>query len=260
MYILGHAYVSQNLPSADCGFVINDGMRALMLPDYADSHPFAYEHAWSMDADQAGRLVRSHIAGDWWVHFGDNLEESARRRGWAYLRMGVVSRKYNDFYQEAYDKGLCDSPEPNDSLRGWSHTMMEYSIDTYLARTGRLDDSFRRVREQLGNLAGHADEVCSFFEQQQVRPWSQAVWRHALAYSLRVAIADAPEDFAVLGAVGKFGLDYGAESRKLVLDYQNMIVDEVAADEYETILRAMSDFVHDVDAGLAIPAVPGPPR
>src|SRR5437879_1009402 len=112
MYILGHAYVSQALKSVDSDFAINDGMRALMIPDYADSHALAYRHAWSMDADTCGLLIRSHIAGDWWVHFGENLEEPARRRGWAYRRMGVVARRYESFYQEAYEKGLCDTPEP----------------------------------------------------------------------------------------------------------------------------------------------------
>lgn len=260
MYILGHVYVSQFLQSVDYDFAVNDGVRALMLPDYADSHAFAYEHAWSMDTDALGRLIRSHIAGDWWVHFGDNLDERAHRRGWAYRRMGVIARLFEDFYQKAYEKGLCETPEPNDSRRGWSHTMMEYSIDTYLARTGCMDDSFAQVRKQLGDLAAHADEVSTLFEEQQVRPWGQATWRHALAYSMRVAISNAPEDFAVIGAVGKFGLDYSAESRKHVVDYQNRIVDEVDAAEYESILGAMGDFVRDVDEGLAIPAIPGPPQ
>jgi hypothetical protein len=174
--------------------------------------------------------------------------------------MGVVSRLYEEFYRTAYEKGLCDTPEPNDSRRGWSHTMMEYSIDTYLARSGRMDDGFPAMREQLGGLSGHVAEVAELFTQQQVRPWSQATWQHAQAYSLRVALSRAPEDFAVIGAVGKFGLDYTDESRKHVLAYQHRIVDEIDADEYERILRAMSDFVRDVDAGLAIPAIPGPPR
>lgn len=260
MYILGHAYLTRDVKSVDHDFSINEGIRALMLPDFADSHAFAYEHAWSMHADDVGRLIRSHIAGDWWVHFGDNLEEPARRRGWAYRRMGVISRLHETFYKEAYEKGLCDTPEPNDSRRGWAHTMLEYSIDTYLARTGVMDDVFPALHRQLGNLAAHADEVCALFEQQQVRPWSQATWRHALAYSMRVAISSAPEDLAVIGAVGKFGLDYSDESRKHVLSYQHRIVDEVGAEEYEEVLRSMAAFVRDVDAGLAIPAIPGPPK
>jgi len=260
MYILGHVYASRSMPSVAYDFTTTEGMRALMIPDYADSHAFAYEHAWSMDADTYGRLIRSHIAGDWWIHFGENLDEGARRRGWAYYRMGVIARHYEEFYQLAYERGLCDTPEPNDSRRGWAHTMMEYSVDTYLARTGRMDDEFQRVREQLANLAAHADEVTALFEQQQVHPWSQATWRHALAYSMRVALSTAPEDFAVIGAVGKFGLDYSVESRKFVLDYQHRIVDELDRAEYEDVLRAVSTFVSDVDSGLAIPAIPGPPR
>lgn len=52
-----------------------------MLPDFADSHAFAYIHAWEKEGDTDSHLIRSHIAGHWWMHFGDDLTRPARRRG-----------------------------------------------------------------------------------------------------------------------------------------------------------------------------------
>ncbi|WP_217548942.1 hypothetical protein [Streptomyces sp. GbtcB6] len=230
-----------------------------MVPDFADSHAFAYTRAWEKEGDTDSRLIRSHIAGDWWIHFGDNLTEPARRRGWAYLNMGVVARRYEEFYALAHERGLAPTPVPNDSRRGWAHSMLEYSVDTYIARRGTLDHGFDAIKQQLGSLQAHGDEVQALLATQQVSPWSQEAWRHACEYSIRVALAESPEDIAVLGAAGKFGLDYSPESRALVREFQSHVVDSVGSDEYETVIRAMHDFVSSVEHDHFRPAVPGPP-
>lgn len=230
-----------------------------MLPDFADSHAFAYTHAWEREGDTDSRLIRSHIAGDWWIHFGDDLTQPARRRGWAYLRMGVIARRYEEFYALAHERGLVPTAVPNDSRRGWAHSMLEYSVDTYLARRGALDDAFDDIRRQLGSLQAHAEEVRALLARQQVLPWRQEAWRGALDYSVRVALADSPEEIGLLGAAGKFGLDYSPASRALVREFQSQVVQDVGAEEYETVIRAMHGFVASVEHEHFRPAVPGPP-
>ncbi|MEU4171804.1 hypothetical protein AB0F46_33600 [Streptomyces sp. NPDC026665] len=230
-----------------------------MLPDFADSHAFAYTHAWEKEGDTDSRLIRSHIAGDWWIHFGDDLTRPARRRGWAYLRMGVIARRYEEFYALAHERGLAPTAVPNDSRRGWAHSMLEYSVDTHLARSGTLDHAFDDVRRQLGRLQAHGEEIRAMLAGQQVLPWSQEVWRNALDYSARVALADSPEEIALLGAAGKFGLDYSRASRALVREFQSRILKDVGAEEYGTIIRAMHEFVASVEHDHFRPAVPGPP-
>lgn len=260
MYVIGHAYLTEQVRGVDLEYSTGQGARALMLPDFADSHAFAYTHAWeprSTDADS--RLIRSHIAGDWWIHFGDEVVAPARRRGWAYLRMGVVARQYETFFRQAFELGLRDDATPNDSRRGWAHSMLEYSVDTYLCQRGRMDAHFDSLRRELGNLAGHHGEVRAMFEQQQVDRWSRRTWHHAMDYSLRVALAETPEDIAVIGALGKFDLDYSPEAREFLRGYQRQVVAAVGADEYEDILRHMARFVYDVDRGDTRPAIPGPP-
>ncbi|MGC5330423.1 hypothetical protein [Micromonospora sp. DT62] len=259
MYILGHLLLTRAMSSMDHDYAAEAGVRALMLPDFADTHAFAYTHAWEQDGDTDSRLIRSHIAGDWWIHFGDNLREPAQRRGWAYLKMGVIARRYEQFYAEAYVRGLTDTPEPNDSRRGWAHSMLEYSVDTHIAREGLLDDKFGAIREQLGALQMHGVEVRAMFANQQVLPWSQSVWTHACDYSTRVALSESPEDFAVIGAAGKFGLDYSPEAREFVRSYQSAVVESVGADEYDIVIKAMHDFVASVEHDTFRPAIPGPP-
>jgi phosphoglycolate phosphatase-like HAD superfamily hydrolase len=259
MYILGHLLLTTAMSSVDRDYAVERGIRALMLPDFADTHAFAYTHAWERAGDTDSRLIRSHIAGDWWIHFGDNLTDAAWRRGWAYLKMGVVSRRYEEFYAEAFARGLTGTAEPNDSRRGWAHSMLEYSVDTYIARTGVLDDTFEAIRDQLGSLSMHADEVRTMFASQQVLPWSQAVWSNAGDYSTRVALSQSPEDFAVIGAAGKFGLDYSPEAREFVRSYQSAVVENIGADEYDMVIDAMHDFVAAVEHDHFRPAIPGPP-
>ena len=260
MYVIGHAYLTDQVRGVDVEYSTGQGARALMLPDFADSHAFAYTHAWdphSTDADS--RLIRSHIAGDWWIHFGDDVVSPARRRGWAYLRMGVVARRYETFFRQAFELGLRDTEVPNDSRRGWAHSMLEYSVDTYLCQRGRMDAHFESLRRELGNLADHHQEVRTMFEQQQVDRWSRRTWGHAMDYSLRVALAEDPEDIAVVGALGKFDLDYSPAAREFLRGYQREVVAAVGADEYEDILGHMARFVSDVDRGVKRPAIPGPP-
>jgi hypothetical protein len=115
------------------------------------------------------------------------------------------------------------------------------------------------VKEQLGALQRHRAEIRDLFVTQQVNPWSQAVWSHACDYSARVAFSEQPEDLAVVGAVGKFGLAYAPEAVELVRGFQHAVVAEVGDDEYEDIIGAMTRFVEAADLHGLRPAHPGPP-
>ncbi|GLZ50073.1 hypothetical protein Acsp06_62580 [Actinomycetospora sp. NBRC 106375] len=243
----------------DLEYLLGDGMRPLMLPDYADTHLFAYEHAWGMGSDLNGRLIRSHIAGDWWIHFGDRLAEPARRRGWAYYRMGTIARMYEQFYRDACEKNLCAAPDPNDSRRGWAHTMVEYSVDTFLARTGWFDGAFNGIQERLADLLSNQEAWCRLLSTQRVNPSDARVWERTRQYSAQVARSESPEDLAVMGAIGKFGLEFTREAREHVVRYQDKILAEVPEEEYWEILGSMTKFASEIDLGMVAPLFPGAP-
>lgn len=72
MYILGNLRTARALPSAGRDHVQESEIRALILPHFAEARTFAYTRVREKEGDTAGRLIRSHIAGDWWIHFGDD--------------------------------------------------------------------------------------------------------------------------------------------------------------------------------------------
>ncbi|MGL5441517.1 MAG: hypothetical protein ACRDDJ_03505, partial [[Mycobacterium] stephanolepidis] len=182
MYIVGHALtVTETIIDTD--ELLETGLRALMLPDYADSHSYAYSRAWFTDGDPQARLIRGHIAGDWWIHFGDDISRPAVRRGWAYKRMGTIVEYYKEFYTRAYDLGLSQSSVPNDSKRGWAHSFVEYSVDTYICRYMFDDRLHQAIREQLGDIAKHMEEVGALFATQSVSDPNNTQWTSALDYS-----------------------------------------------------------------------------
>src|SRR6185437_13469165 len=72
---------------------------ALMLPDLLSCHEWGCPQAWSLaGAGTQADLVVAHMIGDAVVHYGRHWQGHERKRGWAYCRMGLVTRRYDEFY------------------------------------------------------------------------------------------------------------------------------------------------------------------
>lgn len=259
MYIVGHALtVTGTIVDAD--ELLETGLRALMLPDYADSHSYAYSRAWFADGDPEGRLIRGHIAGDWWIHFGEDISRPAVRRGWAYKRMGTIVEYYQEFYTRAYELGLSHSSIPNDSKRGWAHSFVEYSVDAYICRYMFDDRLYQAVRDQLGDIAGHMGEVKSLFATQSVNDPNNTQWTSALDYSRHVSLASTAEQYSTLGLVRKFGLVPSSASIAFVEHYINIIIERIGRPEFDDVVQSICRFVYEVENLGVRPAIPGGPR
>ncbi|MEZ4315217.1 MAG: hypothetical protein R3F14_44950 [Polyangiaceae bacterium] len=204
--------------------VFGDDVAALMLPDIARCHDWGYDTCLDdRPVSTAGELLRLHMLADWFIHFGEGT--TRERSGWAYRKMGVYAREYDAFFASAAARGLREGP-PGDSRRGFSHTMMEYSIDTWLIRNGHFEGRFRSVQDVLGRVGRGSGLVSVDWARRTLavagaRSDSPDLAADALSFGERVLSSRGPEELVYRAGVKKFGLqdsDASVELMKATLD------------------------------------------
>lgn len=247
MYIVGH-YVSTRLSERFSPSVLNgDAAAALYLPDFVRCHEWGYAQCFRLsDADPAIALVKSHMLGDWWVHYGDG--EVDKRRGWAYRRMAIYARCYDEFFAAAARDGLLVSPDaPRDSVRGFSHTMMEYAIDTHLA--ARLStDTFHSVQRSVARIGTTDDNwsvpaVLAFIASRGIEGSFESVAADMASFRTRAAAASQPAEFAYRAGVKKFGLHETPASLRLVANTIHEGLAEIPGTEIDDVVAATASFI-----------------
>jgi hypothetical protein len=247
MYIVGH-YVITALSGCDAFDVGDDRSVSVMLPDYLTCHDWGYERCFEAVPDSVeGRLIRAHLLGDWFIHYGSGRER--QRSGWAYQKMAIFAREYDSFFAHASDRDLRDAGQPPDSRRGFSHTMVEYSIDTWLALNGHFSDQFAAVQRSLGSLGNRDVGVGSWqwIEQvasaEGVRSSSPAWADHVKSFASRVLTSTGPQDLAYRAGVKKFGLADRPESIALVADTINRGLSKFPSSEMQSAIEQTAAFV-----------------
>ena len=247
MYIVGH-YVTTRLSKRFSNALL-DGLQgpALYLPDFVRCHEWGYAECFRMpDDDPTGALIKAHMLGDWWVHYG--LYEEAKRRGWAYRRMAVFARHYDVFFETARREDLLrDASGPRDSVRGFSHTMMEYAIDTHLAAS-LAGTTFAALQSAIGGVG------------EDRGAWSEATVRAQLAargitgsfdglagdlhsFRARALAARAPQEFAYRAGVKKFGLHDHEASLALVRETIAAGLGEIPGTEIDAVVEETGRFI-----------------
>jgi hypothetical protein len=182
-----------------------------MLPDYVRCHDWGYDKCFEQNpVTPAGRLIRSHMLADWFVHYGSEFER--QKRGWAYRKMGVYAKTYEAFQAEAVRRKLREDIPMNDSRRGFSHTMIEYSIDTWLANRGLVDDRFAFLKETYAQLGksegpGSLEAIARVIQQEGIDLVNEKMGQDVLSFGRRVEQSKSPVEFAYRAGVKKFGLD-----------------------------------------------------
>jgi hypothetical protein len=238
MYIVGHCFVASQSGLFDESEIYGPGLRTLMLPDYTSCHDWAYAQAWETGGVRALELVRAHMIGDWVVHYGTSRAEPRVRRGWVYARMGPAVAFYDEFFTAATRAGLRADEPPRDSKRGFSHSMVEYAIDTWLSRRGVFDAWFEPARAELLEIRGDgglAALLGALGIESPLTGEPAALAAEVAGYRDGVERSTAPEDFAFHGAARKFGLVPGEESRAFVASYQDRLLEELDGDEIATV-------------------------
>ena len=239
MYIVGHCYVAEKSRVFPPHYPSAQGIGLLMLPDYVNCHDWGYEHYKELTG-QDGMLVRAHLVTDWLVHFGTLDVRPRQRRGWAYRRMGLASTFYDEFFKLAFDRHLSNSPEPKDSMRGFSHSMIEYCIDSAICRRGWFDSRFgSAVTEALQAL--NFQTVQKILEELSIVVSNENDLQTEIAsYAARIIIARDPEDLVLLAAARKFGLQVTTESAQFVRGFISRLLEIISNEEIDHVCEECS--------------------
>lgn len=247
MYILGHYVTALLSRRFSAGVFTGEHGAALYFPDFVRCHDWGYARCFALpEHGTVSALIKAHMVGDWWVHYGPFSEPN--RRGWAYRRMAVFARKYERFFDTASRLSLmCSQNQELDSVRGFAHTMMEYSIDTHLAL--RIDEStffdLRRVARDVGSPEGPWSEesVRLKIAQNGVAGCFARLGEDLRSFSSRAASAAAPAEFAYRAGVKKFGLRDCAESIGLVAATIEAGLREIPGPEIDEIVFQTANFI-----------------
>jgi hypothetical protein len=255
MYIVGHVITAVCSGVIEPGQICDDGVFALMLPDYLNCHDWGYDNCFARSADALDRLlINTHLLGDWYVHFGADVRER-KRVGWAYRRMGVYARLYEEFFTRATHLNLRDEGEYADSVRGFSHTMMEYSVDTFLARRGDFEPFFVPVKTALQRLnkkegPGSAEWVERTIEQQGIVT-EEASLSEIESFRSRVEQSSNAEEFALRAGVKKFRLKNCEESIHFLRTYIDEGLAVITESELLELINNTADFIGTWAVGSA---------
>lgn len=244
VFVLGHvATIGESGVFHDLDLLAGEEVLTLMLPDLLACHDWAYDRAWgwsgcSVTAD----LVCAHMLGDALIHHGPRWTPQRRKVGWVYRRMGLISRAYEAFFDHAEGLGWRNPALARDSRRGWAHTMVEYSIDQWLADTG----VFEEVQEAATSAAQATLEnrtwVDRVVDDLAVDP-SKPIATQPSRYCGALARAVRPDEMHLRGLAVKFGLDERDEVLDWIRSQLRAIVLEVGDDELRAIRRQLSEVI-----------------
>jgi hypothetical protein len=252
MFLVGHLHTVVEGDCAALKRLLSTDVMPLLLPDVCDTHAPLYDRLPSWQPRGLSEwLLYSHMLGDWIVHFGPVIARGRGRRGWAYQRMAVASALYDEFFVAACHAGLRPDSKPSDSRRGFSHTLVEYSIDTVVTRMRVYDSVFAPLRAALLDqltLNAMLAHCASFGLSSHIDV--AALGAKVECFADRIARSSAPDDLARWAGVRKFGLERCAESAKFVGTYINAVTDALRGDDILDTLEICCERVRASGRGI----------
>jgi len=246
VFVLGHlisAHRSGAFPDVD----LRNGElgMAAMLPDLLSCHDWGYSVSWSLaGAGPQADLVLAHMIGDAVVHFGQRWQGRDRKRGWAYVRMGIVARRFDEFHEYAERLGWRQPNLPRESRRGWAHTMVEYSIDQWISDRSDVTALFEHVRSSALDTARDLSWVSDLVEQYVIRP-SKPIETQPYRYCGALSRSEQPDEFHLRGLASKFLLTETAECLSWLREWLRTIWMTVGEDEMSDVLRSLVEATAD---------------
>lgn len=247
MFVIGH--VGNALRSgAMAGLPEPAALAELLLPDAVACHDTGYDAVLSGEPAGAGEalplLTAVHLLGDAYVHLGG--EPRARRReGWAYRTMRPVVPRMAPFYERAEAFG-CLVARANDSVRGWAHSIAEYSIDhLQVTRDGFFTagdlDHLDRSTSLLARSDGTPTQAVDLLARHGLvneKPMPQ----QCLRYYAFVAALGARR--AHIGGLAlKFGLCLSPTSMALVEEELDWFLGTVGDAEVRSVVEGLDEWV-----------------
>ncbi|MFS0752927.1 hypothetical protein [Oceanobacillus sp. 1P07AA] len=247
MFLFGHILTAKNSNLIGrLDVAKGEGVVALMLPDILSSHDWAYNKSWNIDPNKEGALlIQAHIIGDAVIHFGKEWDKPLVKRGWAYKNMKYIAGDYYNFFNKAK---RMDYIKPNkiinDSIRGWSHTMVEYTIDQYLTDNFILEESFDNIKkvfsETTHNLSFLSDSVVDYGIETS-KPFPD----QPLRYSNIIKNSNSPDEFHLRGLAAKYGLKENDDVIDWLRSYLRSIISLVGINSIKDIINTLKEVTSD---------------
>jgi hypothetical protein len=246
VYVLGHLRTVIDSGAFDESDVLG-GDRSLvtMFPDLVSCHDWGYERSWDLvGAGPHAELVIAHMLGDAVVHYGRTFSGLHRKSGWAYLRMGLVARRYGEFFAVAESAGWREPGLPYDSRRGWAHTLIEYSIDQYLADQVGCEALWAAAQSVARSTALDLGWVHALIAEHVIRP-SKPIESQPLRYCGGLIRATQPDEMHLRALALKFGLVEHDDCLEWLRAQLRDVWVTVGAEEMETVLASLRQVVAD---------------
>jgi hypothetical protein len=246
MFVLGHLRTIIESRAFDEPDVLN-GNRSLvaMFPDLVSCHDWGYERSWDLaGAGLHAELVIAHMLGDAVVHYGSQYNGFQRKSGWAYLRMGLVARRYDEFFSTAEAEGWRESGQVRDSRRGWAHSLAEYSIDQYLADRYGCGQLWEVARSAASATARDLGWARTLIAEHVITP-SKPFETQAPRYCGALVRAAQPDEMHLRGLAVKFRLAEHPDCVEWLRAQLRAIWMAVGEDEMETVLTSLRQVVAD---------------
>jgi hypothetical protein len=269
VFVIGHL-LSLHESRAFPELALEDGEQCLaaMLPDLLSCHDWGYTEAWSLvGAGVQAELVLAHMVGDAVVHYGQTWQGHERRSGWAYRRMGLIARGYDGFFEHAEACGWRAAGLDRDSRRGWAHTLVEYTVDQWLADHHDLTAMHHHVRAAATRSLAEMSWVNDLVNTYTIVP-SKPLTTQPYRYCGALARTTQPDELHLRGLALKFGLCEEPEALDWLRSWLRGIWQAVGDFEMNAVFRSLATvtadpvghgYPLDLAALSAIP-MPGDPR
>lgn len=263
MFVLGHLeslHESKAFPEFD----LHRGEHGMtvMVPDLLSCHDWGYSKSWALvGAGVQAEMVLAHMLGDAVVHYGERWRGHERKSGWAYLRMGLVARRYDEFHDYAEERGWRQPGLARDSRRGWAHSLVEYSVDQWLADRRDLSVMHREVRASAEAVAADLAWVHNLVEQHVITT-SKPIESQPYRYCGALVRANEPDEIHLRGLALKFQIAEEPEALHWLRGWLRAIWQELGDDEmadvFASLVRVGADPVR-FGYPLEISGFPQPP-
>ncbi|BBA95581.1 hypothetical protein RVR_493 [Actinacidiphila reveromycinica] len=246
MFVLGHLVsLAESGAFPDVDLAAGELGMTTMLPDLISCHDWGYNDAWSL-AGQGKRaeLVLAHMLGDAVVHYGAHWRGHVRKSGWAYLRMGLVARRYDEFHTRAEERGWRRPGLERDSRRGWAHTIVEYSIDQWLADRRDLGALHERVRAAAGRTAADLAWVTDLVAEHVITP-SKPIETQPYRYCGALTRSTEPDEMHLRGLALKFRLTEEPEVLEWLRGWLREVWAGVGEEEMADVMATLAEVSAD---------------
>lgn len=246
MFVLGHMHTVMESRAFDEADIIGANRSlVLMFPDMVSCHDWGYEHSWGLvGAGLHAELIIAHMLGDALVHYGRRFNGLRRKSGWAYIRMGTVARGYNNFFDTAEAAGWRQPGLARDSRRGWAHSLVEYSVDQYIADRRKCDHLWAAAKTAANFTESDFTWVHELVAEHVIIP-SKPIETQPARYCGAVTRSIQPDEIHLRGLALKFGLSEVPECLAWLRAQLRAILEIVGGDEMEDVLASLSQVVVD---------------